>query len=339
MGGSAIRVIAIRAGLIGVCVGSVACSTEGRLDPGGAGGSGPGVMPALVTLAAGQDTPYGIAIDFTSVYWANYGSFGSNDGSVMKVAIDGGPPITLVSGVNAANGIDVDAASVYFAAAPVNRTSLMKVPLNGGDPQGLASNFMNDPFALGPGGIFGTGSVGGGGDLTIVRVPLTGGATIPVVPASTLPQTASSYGIAVDASNVYWTSFRNPCTVYGAPLAGGTPTTLATVDGPCFGIAVDATNAYFDAGSAVMSVPLNGGTPATLTTSSSPHGIALDDSSVYFTDFDSTVKKVSRTGGPAESLATGQAQPCGIAVDATSVYWVNAGATPGTGSVMKLSPK
>jgi hypothetical protein len=214
----------------------------------------------------------------------------------------------------------------------------MTVPLNGGEPQVLANGFMNDPFALGPNGVYGTGSdAAGGGGLTIVRVPLTGGATTPVVPSSTLPQTASSYGIATDANSVYWTSFRDPCVVYKAPLAGGTPTTLATVTGPCFGIAVDSTAAYFAASSGVYSVSLNGGTPKRLT-SSSAQGIAMDDAFVYFTDFASTVKKVSKSGGAAISLATRQDKPWGIAVDATSVYWVNAGSS-GTGSVIKLSPK
>jgi hypothetical protein len=101
---------------------------------------------------------------------------------------------------------------------------------------------------------------------------------------------------------------------------------------------VDSTGAYFAAASGVFSVPLNGGAPTTLTSSSS-QGIAIDDTFVYFTDFASTVKKVSKSGGRAISLATGQAMPWGIVVDATSVYWVDAGSGSRTGSVMKLSPK
>jgi hypothetical protein len=33
-----------------------------------------------LTLATGQDTPYGVAVDAASVYWANYG-----DGTIMKL--------------------------------------------------------------------------------------------------------------------------------------------------------------------------------------------------------------------------------------------------------------
>jgi hypothetical protein len=257
----------------------------------------------------------------------------------MKVSIAGGSPITLATGLMGANGIAVDASGVYFGGVTKNNdaSSLFKVGLNGGSVKTLGSGFMNDPFAIGPSGVYGTGDDGNG--LTIVRVPLDGGATVPVVPSSSLVQTASSYGIAVDATNVYWTFFGNPTTVRKAPLNGGKPVTLATVEGPGSGIAVDVSYAYFCAGTAVMKVPLNGGTPTTLA-SSTGQGVAIDDDNVYFTDGSSTVKKVSKNGGTVVTLASGQLRPGPIAVDATSVYWGNTGADgQSNGSVMKLTPK
>jgi hypothetical protein len=323
-----------------LCVtGGAACSSEQRAVPDPPGGNDSGTT-GLFTLASGQNTPYVIAIDSSRVYWTNYGSnFGSSDGAVMAVPIAGGTPTTLASGINAANGIGVDGTGVYFGGLPMNATStsLMKVPLNGGAFQILAGFFMDDPFAVGPDGVFGTGSENGG-DLTIMRVPLAGGTATPIVPSTSLPQTASSYGIAVDAASVYWTSFRNPCVVYKAPLAGGLPTTLATVSGPCYGIAVDARRVYFAATSGVQSVSIDGGTTATLALSPGS-SVAIDDDFVYFTSSGSDVSKVSKTGGAVTSLATGQDQAAGIAVDANSVYWVNTGSAPGTGSVMKLTPK
>jgi hypothetical protein len=40
------------------------------------------------------------------------------------------------------------------------------------------------------------------------------------------------------------------------------------------------------------------------------------------------------SGGPATTLATGQVNPDAIAVDETSVYWIDNGST-----VMKFTPK
>jgi DNA-binding beta-propeller fold protein YncE len=66
-----------------------------------------------VTLASAQSNPRAIAVDATSVYWANYG-IGSNDGTVMKVALAGDSPVTLASGLYQPNGLAVDATSVYW---------------------------------------------------------------------------------------------------------------------------------------------------------------------------------------------------------------------------------
>jgi hypothetical protein len=332
-----------------VAGGTSPTTSEGAGGAGGAGGAVTSTSPAaqsgLVTLASGQNTPYVLAVDARNVYWANWGTYNDLDGSIMRVPIEGGTPMALVPALRAPGGIAAAGTEVYFSGgfASDNAPTLYKVSSAGGTPIALATGVVNDEIALGPHAVYGTGSVSTDG-VTIVSVPLAGGAMQAVVPASALRQTFASYGITTDATSVYWTSFSDPCTVMKAPLSGGAPVTLASVPGAGTDIAVDEAYVYFAAGQSVFRVPLAGGTAVTLAATGAME-VAVDETYVYFTDSGSpgTVQKVAKTGGPAILLATDQAYPSGIAVDATSVYWVNAGdavmRTLGMGSVMRLTPK
>jgi hypothetical protein len=89
-------------------------------------------------------------------------------------------------------------------------------------------------------------------------------------------------------------------------------------------------------------VPKTGGTPKVLASSIGMARLAIDASSAYVSAApavagtnDGSILRVPLGGGTTTTLASGLTTPEGIAVDGSSVYFVEAN----LGTVMKLSPK
>jgi hypothetical protein len=90
-----------------------------------------------------------IAVNSTGVYWTNETSGpgpGGESFAVMKVALDGGTPVTLASSSGA---IAVDSTSIYWTSARMgaNDGTVMKVALGGGTPVTLASG-QDTPISI-----------------------------------------------------------------------------------------------------------------------------------------------------------------------------------------------
>jgi hypothetical protein len=145
----------------------------------------PGYRFLPASAASSPNEPKGIAIDPTSVYWTDSGSGadGDLDGAVLKVALEGGAPVTIASGQALPVAIAVDATSVYwttYGGMSGGIGSLMKAPLGGGAPRVLAKGLnMPKNIAVDAANVYWTDSgsaADSGTDGRVMKVGLDGGA-------------------------------------------------------------------------------------------------------------------------------------------------------------------
>ena len=86
-----------------------------------------GAYQTVATTGPNHLQPNGIATDGVNLYWSNY--TGPTQPSIMKVALGGGTPTVLATGITNAGWIAVDATSVYWADDGSNGTAgrIMKI--------------------------------------------------------------------------------------------------------------------------------------------------------------------------------------------------------------------
>ena len=195
-------------------------------------------------------------------------------------------------------------------------------------PWSTSSNLNSDMMAATPAwpGVFwigGMSGTGGAGTLSSWNAQTEA--------VTTLATGQSLSGLAVDASGVYWadTGGGQGITVYGGPLGGGTPTTLANVPGGTHGVllGVSASDVVFVsdyATGAIEAVSKTGGAVRSLATASAAWVNAfawVDDPYLYWTESaaPSTLRRIPVAGGTAEVIPT-QGQLQSLAFDACNVY-------------------
>jgi hypothetical protein len=253
-----------------------------------------------VALACGQDTPSNIAVGNGVVYWTNYdgaASTGSNStgsgGAIMSVPAAGGTPTTVVANQDFPWAIAVDGTNVYW------------------------TNYDND------------GAVGGGttNSGAVLQAPIGGGTVVTLQTGLEDP-----YGIAVDSTSVYFTTYAGG-RVKKVPIGGGSVVTLAQgLNEPCY-VAVSGGNVFWaNYGTGTLqSIATSGtapGNPTTLATDAAmdnANGVTVSGSTVFFAASNNPggIYSVGTTGGASQVLASMQDNPWGLANDGTNLYWSN----------------
>ena len=240
------------------------------------------------------------------------------------------PSCTVISSLagSAPVGPAVDANNVYWTHS--GSSEVMQAKLDGSSPVTLAAA-QSTPFSVKvAGGFVYWGSYSATG---VVRKTPIGGGVI-----TDIANSAAVREICVGANDLWWTN--DPDDVQQIPLSGmsfdGGALVVATGNLLANGIATDGTDLYWvNRGTGEIKRsdlnPLNSYAPGS---GDVPWDIEVDAKSVYWTEAGSPPAKgtVSMSVKPTGTdslvpvvIASGQAAPHGIAIDATHVYWANSG--------------
>lgn len=144
----------------------------------------------------------------------------------------------------------------------------------------------------------------------------------------------SPSAIALDTTNVYWANQPMQAgAVVQLPIAGGTPTTVASAQGTLAAFAVEGSSIYWANSDAdntfILEGPVGGGAATTLASEPTfiPVGLAANATNVAWTTEGTTgtaagtVVTAPLAGGAATTLAPDQGDVIALAMDATNVYW------------------
>jgi len=257
----------------------------------------PGGQP--VTLAAQEDHPVSIDVGPGFIEDTAFWALDSLVGQVRQIATSGAPPLSSVDANDVVYCLTLDGDRVFIGT----RSAVMSKNLtNTSALITIASGYGNGVLAIDAdanGVVFGTRT--------------TSGAWI----------------------------------VASVPRAGGTVTTLYTGSQPIRDIAIVGANVIWPENSKILRVPRSGGSASLVTTITNNLAwrITTDGSKLFVAAAQGTTSPTSATGkivevdpvtGTQKELATDQAEPADIAVDANYVYWANFGLGAGTGQILRL---
>jgi hypothetical protein len=253
-------------------------------------------------LAPDQPLPTDLAVDGQRAYWLD-----RFRGILSSVPVTGGSA-TVVARTGIASELTIDATYAYWLDSEATRTTLMRVPLAGGQPSVLVATLpLTRALAIDSKNAYWTDSDGlddqGMGEKRLMQVPLAGGPTTTLF--TTVPDSAFDAGsaFALDATSIYL--FRS------LPLTVGQSSYRSTL----------------------LKVPLSGGDPTTVTVTDTTGALPVAvGATVYWVEVDpytgtSRVRKVSRDGGTPTVVASNLKRPATMKANGSKVCWSDSDTT------------
>lgn len=320
------------------------CCIPGRSCQGG--GCVDGKCQPVVIVADATSDARGIGVSGDRLVWATGGG-----GQVRTCGKDGSNNIGLPAGLHGTATVAVSGDRVYWIE--VDGPNLIAVPVSGLTDVTVVAEVPISGAKAG----FTRLAVDGTKAYWAMRTPasiwfapLNGND----VPAAPLASAASSmltketvdnpYGVAVDATHVYWSDEdrnvikRRSLSTLGTDILADV--VLSSELGPR-DIALDAKNVYWTTNAGLIRSLAKDGSGMPVTLASGQTGlepIIVDSQYVYWTNWvnNGDVSRVRKDGGKVEVLASGQKAPFSIAQDCGTIYWTNQNMFE-TGQIVKLT--
>ncbi len=239
---------------------------------------------AVDVVAANIAEPGGLAVDGTSVYWTDVAG-GRLLAAPLSGVAAGGTPTVIASNLTSPLGIVVvDGAAYVNETTSLFDSSMVRIPFDGGAPKTIASGFMqpatNEGSTLYFAHVNALSCAAAPCALSTIYRYATGDASPTAL--FTSPEIVQS--IAVRDGNIYTVSeSADPSALYDVsqtPLAGGSPTTIASGLTNAEGLVATPGSLYWMVRGVVWTAPTDGG-KATQVSDDLVSSIASDGSALF----------------------------------------------------------